>query len=103
MLRRGRFRDLVERQLDLFAAETDLLEEAQDADDAWTGASAEESEELYGDYQLTVDAVGEALHDIRETYAATLEVDVADEYRVTFDKLARRRFGRLASFLDEGE
>jgi hypothetical protein len=103
MLRRGRFQDLVERQLDLFAAESDLLDEARDADEAWTRASAEESEELYGDYQLTVDAVGEALHDIREAYAATLDIDVADEYRATFDKLARKRFGRLASFLHEGE
>jgi hypothetical protein len=101
ILRRGRFYQLVERQLDLFEDETGLLEEAAEADAAWANADAEESEELYGDYQLVVDAIGEALYDIRETYAATLEDGVADEYRAAFGKAAGKRFGRLASFLDE--
>jgi hypothetical protein len=100
IFRRSRFRDLVERQLDLFESESDLLDEAAEADAAWSRADAEESEELYGDYQLVVDAVGEALHDIRETYASTLEGAAAAEYRGAFDKAARERFGRLASFLD---
>ena len=81
ILRRGRFGELVERQLDLFASETDLLEEATDADSAWTNAAADETEELYGDFQLVVDAIGERLYDIRETYAATLEAGTADQYR----------------------
>jgi hypothetical protein len=102
MFRRGRFDELVRRQLDLFTAdETSLLEEAADADAAWTNASAEESEDLYGDYQLVVDAIGERLHDVREGYAASLDPHTADEYRATFDRAARKRFGRLASFLDD--
>jgi hypothetical protein len=101
IFRRARFGDLVDRQLDLFASETDLLDEAAEADAAWTNAEPDESEELYGDYQLLVDAIGETLYDIRETYAATLEDDTADEYRAAFDRAARRRFGRLASFLEE--
>jgi hypothetical protein len=100
IFRRGRFGDLVERQLDLFASETDLLEEAKEADAAWTNAGPDESEELYGDYQLVVDAIGERLHDIRETYAATLEDGTADEYRAAFDRAARKRFGRSAAFLE---
>lgn len=100
IFRRSRFQELVERQLDLFASETELLDEAAAANTAWTRAGTEDSEELYGDYQLVVDAIGEALYDIRETYAATL-VDTADEYRAAFDKAARKRFGRLVSFLDE--
>jgi hypothetical protein len=103
IFRRSRFHELVERQLELFVAETDLLQEAAEADAAWTEADAEESEELYGDYQLTVDAIGEALHDVRETYAATLDADAADEYRAVFDKVTRKRFGRLASFLEDGQ
>ncbi len=103
ILRRGRFHDLVDRQLDLFESETELLSEAAEADAAWSTADADESEELYGDYQLVVDAVGGALYEIRETYAASLDGETADEYRVAFDKAARKRFGRLASFLeDEG-
>ena len=101
IFRRGRFHDLVERQLDLFASDSDLLDDAQEADARWTQADADESEELYGDYQLVVDAIGEALHDIRETYAAALADREAGEYRAAFDKAARRRFGRLATFLEE--
>jgi hypothetical protein len=101
ILRRNRFGDLVDRQLDLFESETQLLTEAAEADAAWSNAAAEESEELYGDYQLVVDAIGGELHDLRETYAATLDDETADEYRRTFDKAARRRFGQLAAFLED--
>lgn len=101
ILRRSRFRELVERQLDLFASETALLDEAAEADAAWSRAGADESEELYGDYQLVVDAIGEQLYATRETYAATLDDGAAGEYRSAFDKAARKRFGRLVSFLDD--
>jgi hypothetical protein len=103
IFRRSRFGELVTRQLDLFAAdEATLLEEAAEADEAWTQADADETEELYGDYQLVVDAVGERLYDFRETYASTLEARAAAEYRTAFDKAALKRFRRLAAFL-EGE
>ena len=101
IFRRERFGELVDRQLDLFVTGTDLLEEATAADAAWTSAAADETEELYGDFQLVVDAIGEGLHDIRETYASTLEADTADQYRAAFDRAARKRFGRYASFLAE--
>ena len=101
MFRRSRFQELVQRQLDLFEADTELLDEAAEADAAWSRAESDETEELYGDYQLVVDAIGEQLYGIRETYAATLEDGAADEYRRSFDKAARKRFGRLTSFLDE--
>jgi hypothetical protein len=102
MLRRSRFHDLVRRQLDLFATdEAELLEEAEEADAAWTQADRDETEELYGDYQLVADAIGERLYDVREAYASTLENGAADEYRQAFDSAARKRFHRLASFLEE--
>lgn len=101
MWRRERFGELVRRQLDVFATdEADLLEEAAAADAAWTNADADETEELYGDYQLVVDAIGERLHDVREAYAESLDEKTAREYRTSFDRAARKRFGRLASFLD---
>jgi hypothetical protein len=104
IFRRERFGDLVRRQLDLFETdEAELLEEAAEADVAWTKATADETEELYGDYQLVVDAVGECLHDVREAYAATLEEDDAAEYRRAFDRAALKRFKNLASFLRVGE
>jgi hypothetical protein len=97
ILRRRRFHDVVERQLDLFESETELLTEAAETDAAWTTAAADDSEELYGDHQLVVDAIGDALHEIRETYAATLDESTADAYRAAFDTSARKRFGRYAS------
>jgi hypothetical protein len=102
MFRRGRFADLTRRQLDLF--ETDdapLLEEAENADAAWTNASRDDAEELYGDYQLVADAIGERLHDIRETYAARLDGRAADDYRATFNRAAGKRFRRFAGLLED--
>ena len=103
IFRRDRFGELVGRQLDLFASETDLLEEAAEADASWTNAPADETEELYGDFQLVVDAIGERLYDIREAYASTLEAGTAGQYRGEFDRAARKRFGRYASFLEDEE
>jgi len=102
IFRRDRFGDLVRRQLALFETdEAGLLEEAAQADTAWTEADRDETEELYGDYQLVVDAVGERLYDVREAYAATLGEDAADEYRSAFDKAALKRFRNLAGFLQD--
>jgi hypothetical protein len=102
MLRRSRFHDVVTRQLDLFAEdEAELLAEAEAADEAWTEAGADDSEELYGDYQLVVDAIGEWLYDLREAYASTLDESAAEEYRAELTRAARKRFGRLASFLED--
>jgi hypothetical protein len=102
MFRRSRFHELVGRQLDLFAAdEAELLQEAEEADTAWTNADRDETEERYGDYQLVADAIGERLYDVREAYASTLENGTADEYREAFDAAARKRFRRLAGFLED--
>lgn len=102
MFRRGRFGELVERQLELIAVdEAALLEEAAAADAAWTAAPREESEERYGEYQLVVDAIAERLYDLRETYAATLDHDTAEEYRAVFDKAATKRFRRFTTLLEE--
>jgi len=98
--RSGRFDDLVRRQLELFAEdEAGLLAEAQSADDAWTRAGRDEAEELYGDYQLVADAIGDGLLDVRETYAATLADDTVDEYREAFTRAATKRFPRYSSLL----
>jgi hypothetical protein len=98
---RRRFRELVGRQLDLFENdEAELLTEATEADAAWTRATADETEQLYGDYQLVVDAVGERLYDIRESYAQTLDESTAREYRIEFNRAVESRFGRYATFVD---
>jgi hypothetical protein len=97
--RRGRFDDLVERQLDLFAVdEADLIAEAEEAERAWNATSAEGAEEAYGDYQLVVDAIADRLLDIRETYGATLD-EAAAEYSAAFTRAATKRFRRYVSLL----
>ena len=104
MLRRGRFDDLVRRQLDLF--ETDnasLLDEADSADAAWTTAAREDTEELYGDYQLVVDQIAEQLLDLRETYAATLDDETAETYRRAFNRVAVIRFRPYSALLLDTE
>jgi hypothetical protein len=102
MFGRNRFGDLVRTQLDLFASdEASLLEEASQADTAWTNADADQSEELYGDYQLVVDTIAEHLYELRETYASTLDGPAADKYRNAFNRAASKRFRRYASFLED--
>jgi len=104
VLRRGRFDDVVRRQLDLFAADqAPLLEEAEEADAAWTGAARGESEELYGAYQLVVDEIAVRLYDVREGYASSLDELAGDEYRASFNKAALKRFRRYAALLDDDE
>jgi len=101
--RRGsRFRDLVARQLELFDEdEKVLLDEAEAADAAWTQAERDETEERYGDYQLVVDAIGERLYELRESYAGRLDQEAADEYRDAFSRAAAKRYPRYASLLEE--
>ena len=98
--RRGRFRELVERQLDLFAAdEAELLEEAAEAEAAYASAPAGEAEEAYGDYQLVVDAIADRLLDIRESYARSLDEDAAEEYSAEFARVATKRYRRYSTLL----
>jgi len=104
MFRRGRFDDLIERQLDLFAVDqAPVVEEAEKAAAAWTHAKRNETEELYGDYQLVVDELADRLHETRESYAGTLDEKTAEEYRTSFNRAATKRLRRFAGLLDEDE
>ena len=102
--RRGTpFDALGERQLTLIAEdESDLLDEAEDAEEAWVRTGRDSAEEAYGDYQLVVDAIADRLLDVRESYAATLD-DNADTYRRAFASGAARRFRRYASLVADLE
>lgn len=72
-----------------------LLREAREAEAAYDAAGHDEAEELYGDYLLVCEAGTEALTSLRDTYAATLEEDAADDYREAFDRAAAKRFPRF--------
>ena len=96
MLGRRRFDDLLRRQLDLFEADEEpLLREAEEADAAWTHASREEAEELYGDYQLAIEAATDRLAELRDTYARTLEDLDAEQYESEFNRAVVERWRDL--------
>jgi len=103
-LRRGRFDELVERQLDLFSTdESALLHEADAAEAAWVRAGRDEAEESYGDFQLVVDAIADGLLAIREAYASTLDEDATEEYRGAYHRAVARRFRRYSSVVADLE
>ena len=99
---RNRFGDVVSRQLDLFAAEQadGLLGEIAEMKARYDRAGRDDSEETYGDYVLVVDATAEALGDMRDRFARTLEDDDAvAKYEETFDRAARKRWPELGMSL----
>jgi hypothetical protein len=72
---RGRFVELVGRQLELFEAEwASLLEDCQAALDEYNAAPRDEAEERYGDYLDLVDTARDALLEYRDGFARTLRV-----------------------------
>jgi hypothetical protein len=102
IFRRDRFGDLVRSQLDLFAEdEKELLREAEQAERAYDDADRDDAEELYGDYQLTLEAIGDRLAELRDTYTATLDEEAAGVYEQAFARVARKRFPKLAAGLWE--
>ena len=101
LFRRGRFTDLVERQLDLFERErAGLLSDCEAALRAYDSAASDEAEERYGDFLDLVETGQDELTEIRETYARTLDEGTADEYREVFNRLVRKRLPRFALELD---
>jgi hypothetical protein len=93
---RRRFTDLVERQLDLFAEEHGgLVGDTEAALQTYDRADRDEAEERYGDFVDLADTGRDLLVEIRETYASTLDDDLADEYREVFDRRVRKRFPRF--------
>ena len=94
MILRRRFSDVVSRQLDFFAEdEVDgLLDEVRKRKAVYDRADRSESEEAYGDYMDSVDAVRDALEEMRDRFARTLGDDALDEYEEAFDRAARKRW-----------
>jgi hypothetical protein len=100
-LRRRPFAELVERQLDLFEREhAGLLRDCEAALRAYRAAPADEAESRYGDVVDLADTGRDALEEIRDSYARTLDEATADEYRVVFNDRARKRFPRFGFELD---
>ena len=94
--RARRFTELIDRQLDLFAAEeAGFLRDIDAAERAYDNAERGEGEARYGDYVDLVEIGVELLGGIRDAYAATLEEEAAAEYELAFNLAVARRFPRF--------
>ena len=93
---RGRFVDLVERQIALFTAENEgLIRDTEAALAAYNRASRDEAEERYGDYLDLVETGTDELVELRENFAATLDEDAYEEYHEVFNRTVRKRLPRF--------
>lgn len=96
-LRRARFGDVIERQLDLFEHEHGgLIDDCLAAERAYDRADRDEAEERYGDYVDLVETGTELLADLRDNFASTLDEDAAEEYEQAFNRGVLKRFRRFA-------
>ena len=97
MFGRNRFGDLIARQIEIFCEENaDLLREIAEYRERWRKASREGAEEAFGDEQDRVDWAAEALSDLCDRYAMTLDEATEADYRRAFAKAVRRRLPSLA-------
>jgi hypothetical protein len=97
VLRRGRFGDVITRQLDLFEREqAGLIRDYLAAEEAYDGAERDEAEARYGDYQDLVETGTEILADLRDNFASTLADTKAEVYEAEFNRAVRKRFPRLS-------
>jgi hypothetical protein len=95
-LRRDPFRDVIVRQLDLFVEdEADLLEECREKFSAYQHGAREDREEAYGDFSDAVETATEALADMRDRFARTLDDDAAETYEDSFNRAVRKRWPEL--------
>ena len=102
MFRRKRFREVIERQLAFFEEEDgDLLADVDRALDKYNRADRDEAEELYGDYQLAIEAATDRLAEFRDAYARTLDEDDAEQYVEEFNRGVVERWRALALTIEE--
>ena len=101
-LRRARFADLIDRQLDLFEREQrGLIDDCIAAESSYNRAERDEAEERYGDYIDLVETGTEVLADLRNNFAATLDDDAAEEYVAAFNQGVLKRFRRFALEIED--
>jgi hypothetical protein len=87
-----RFAELIQRQLALFREDNaELIEACVAAERAYDRAGREEAEERYAEYLELVEEGTQALVEMRDTYAATLDPPEAEAYEHAFDREVKRR------------
>ncbi len=97
IFRRGRFSEVIGRQLDLFELDhADVIEEAADKLAAYNRADRDEAEDLYGDYVDIVETGTELLADIRDAFSGTLPEGTDELYENEFNRAVARRWKAFA-------
>jgi uncharacterized protein YukE len=89
-----RFADVIARQLDVFAEDEaeGLFVEVREMKERYDRADRGEAEDAYGDYMDVVEAATEALADMRDRYARTLDEETAEKYERAFDRAVKKRW-----------
>jgi hypothetical protein len=102
MFGRKRFADVVSRQLDVFAEDeaNGLFEEVRELKERYDRADRDEAEEAYGDYTDVVETVTEALADMRDRFARTLDEETAEEYEAAFNRAVKKRWPHFGLEID---
>ena len=96
-LRRARFADVIERQLDLFERDhSGLIDDCLTAERSYNRADRDEAEERYGDYVDLLETGTELLADLRDNFALTLDEEAAQEYQGAFNRAVLKRLRRFA-------
>jgi hypothetical protein len=99
---RGRFSEVIARQLDLFEEQdAEFLRRVDEAERAYDDADSEDAEEVYGRYQELVEHGTEALGEMRDAYAATLDPDDAEEYAAEFNQTVIDRLPRFGLEIED--
>lgn len=104
----GRFAELIDRQLDIFLADSaDLLRRIDAAQRQYDAVGRDaidpnEATQLWGDVVDLVEEGTEALADIRDHYAWNqLGADAQDEYIAAFNRAVAKRLPRFALEIDD--
>lgn len=99
---RPRFSDLIRRQLELFEHEqAELIRDCEAAERAYDDADRGEAEERYGDYMDLVETGTEALAELRDSFASTMDEEAAEEYEDAFNRAVAKRLPRFALEIED--
>ena len=99
---RGRFSDVIRRQLDLFEREqAELIADCEAAEEAYDRAGREEAEERYADYLDQVETGTELLAGLRDNFASTMDDETAEEYGEEFNRAVHVRLPRFALQIED--
>lgn len=101
IFRRGRFADVIRRQLELFERDyADLIADVVAAERAYDEADRDEAEERYSEYADLVEDGTEALADIRDAFKRTLGEPADEEYEAAFNRAVKKRLPRFGLEID---